>query len=127
MRRRAERVAALLEETVAALLVREVKDPRLAGVTVTRARVSADLAVARVSFTVLGGEHERARAEAGLRSARRFLRARVARKLGLRRAPELRFEFDSSGERARRVEALLREVGAGQLEAASGEGEEAEE
>jgi len=77
-------------------------------VTVTGVDVSPDLKQARVFVSVHGDEETRARALAGLGSARSFLQSQAGRRLGLRFTPALRFEIDDSLDRAERVDRLLR-------------------
>ena len=110
MTRRTDRVAEALQELVAELLVREIKDPRIGLVTITGARVSPDLRNARVFFSCLGGEAQRAQSLDGLRSAAGFVRSQVARKLNLRVAPEIVFEYDPSLEQAERLSKLLKDA-----------------
>lgn len=100
MSRRVERVAEALQEAVAELVQREIKDPRVGMVTITRATVSPDLRHARIYFSTLGDAGQRQRSLEGLRSAAGFLRGQVARRLQLRIAPELRFEIDDNIEYA---------------------------
>jgi ribosome-binding factor A len=108
--RRPERVAHLVQAELAGLLLR-ANDPRLREATVTAVRMSPDLHVARVYVRALGGaEHETAML-AALRRAGHFLRGEIGRALGLRVTPELRFEYDTTPDRAQRVEDLLREAG----------------
>ena len=103
------RLNAKLHETLVALLERAVKDPRVEIVTLTGVEVTQDLAWAKVYFSVLGGEEERRVAARGLANVAGFLRGELGRRLHLRSAPQLRFEFDDSMERGQRIETLLRE------------------
>jgi ribosome-binding factor A len=89
----------------------EVKDPRVGFVTVTEVRTSADLRHARVYVSVLGDAAQRQASLEGLRSAHGFLQARVARELGLKRTPTLKFIYDDTTDRAMRVDALIDEIG----------------
>jgi ribosome-binding factor A len=108
--RRPERVAEVVLRELSQMLLRDLKDPRLRGVTLTGVRMADDLRHGRVFFSHLEG-HPRAReAVAGFQSASGFIRRKIGRELGLRFAPELDFEFDSTGERAARIDALLREA-----------------
>jgi ribosome-binding factor A len=109
MSRRTDRVAEAIQELVARLLLREIKDPRIGLVTITGARVSPDLRHARVFFSSLGGDDARAQTLRGLRSAAGFVRTQVARQLNLRVAPEIAFEFDPSLEQAERLAQLLKD------------------
>jgi ribosome-binding factor A len=107
--KRADRVGDLLHKELSALLLREVKDPRLHAITVTGVRVSTDLRHARVLFTG-GPEAEREAQLQGLRSATGFLRGQLGRRLDLRYAPELTFVVDESVDKTLEVMRLLREV-----------------
>lgn len=109
--RRAERVGETLRETLAELILREVKDPRVRSVTITAVRVSADLGVAWIRFRCLGDEAAQERCLAGLRSAGGFLRGQLLRRLNLRRSPQLVFEVDSTIPELDRLARALGEVG----------------
>jgi len=78
-------------------------------VTVTDVRTSPDLRSARVFVSVLGDEEAREGTLAGLRSAHGVLQRRIATELHLKRTPALEFAYDSTTDRALRVEELLRE------------------
>src|ERR1043166_2261248 len=106
--RRPERVAHLVQAELGRLFLRGTNDPRLQGVTVTGVRISPDLRVARVYVRVLEVSGERANVLRALDRAARFLRGQVGRALGLRVSPELRFEYDTTPDTARRVADLLR-------------------
>ncbi len=103
------RLNAHLHEILVALLEREVKDPRVEGVTLTGVEVTQDLGWAKVYFSVLGGAEEQRVAAKGLSNVAGFLRRELGRRLHLRTTPQLRFEYDASLERGARIETLLRE------------------
>lgn len=105
---RRERVEHLLRAELATLLQQEAKDPRLATVAVAEVRLTADLRQARVFYRVLGETGDSKELARALERATPFLRARVGRSLGLRVTPTLLFEYDTSPDTARRVDALLR-------------------
>jgi len=108
--RRLPRLNEQLRRDVAELLRTVVRDPRLAGVTITDVSVTEDLSLARIYVRVAGGESELAEAMVGLETASPFIRRSVGDGMRIRRVPELRFEVDTSGDHAARIEALLREV-----------------
>jgi len=108
--RRQRRVAEQIHRDLSLLLMREVRDPRLEGVTITEVRVTPDLLIARIFFTVLGEEEDRQEALAGLGSAAGFLRTQLAQGLRLRTVPELIFELDRSAEYGQRIEDLLSQI-----------------
>jgi ribosome-binding factor A len=107
---RTERIGDLIRQEVGRLLEREVKDPRIGFVTVTRVDVTRDLRSARVGVTVLGDEQRRKAALEGLAAAQGFLRRELAHRLDLRHTPALEFFLDRMVEAEERVEELLRQI-----------------
>ena len=92
---------------MAELISREVKDPRVGMVTITAVRMSADMGSARILFVPFGDRHSPEEVTAGLFRAAGFLRGEGGRRLGLRHAPRLEFEFDASIEQADRLTRLI--------------------
>ena len=92
------------------MLAREVHDPGIGFLTITKVHVSQDLQVARVFYTTLGTETQRRATEKALRRASPFLRHQIGQRLRLRRVPTLEFMFDKSVETQDRVERLLQEI-----------------
>jgi ribosome-binding factor A len=106
---RPERVAQLLQQRLAELFARGLKDPRLGLVTVTGAKMSPDLREAWVYWTVHGEPEVREETANGLAAARGYLRHELST-LGLRILPDLHFTYDEAIDRGDRIERLLREV-----------------
>lgn len=108
---RARRLAKRIAQIVASALEHEVKDPRLARVTVTDAKVTADLHDATVYYTVLpdklDSQPDTAGAAAALESARGVLRTLVGQGTGVRFTPTLAFVADTVPDDARRIDELL--------------------
>lgn len=104
---RPERLAALIQATLADALTKELKDPRVGFVTVTGVAVSQDGTHATVRFSVLGDDAAKENAMAGLASSRGFLRTYLARTLPLRTTPELHFVLDRGLDHAARIDAIL--------------------
>ena len=107
--RRPGRVAEMVLRELSQMLIRDLKDPRLRGVTLTSVRISDDLRHGRVFFSHLEGSAQAAEAVRGFHSAGGFIRRQIGRSLGLRYAPELDYEFDPGLEHAARISELLRE------------------
>jgi ribosome-binding factor A len=107
---RPDRVADQLRAELAQLLVREVHDPGIGFVTVTRVQVSPDLQSARVYYTSLGDESKRRDTSRALGRALPFLRRQIGSRLRLRRVPELKFIYDDSIAGQDRIEQLLNEI-----------------
>lgn len=95
----------------AAVIVRDIKDPRLDGVmiTVTGADVTPDLKYAKIYYSVMGEADEKELSR-GLRSASSFVRSRLAATLNLRQTPEITFVYDHSVERGAHISELLNSV-----------------
>ena len=106
---RPERVAHLLQQRLAELFARGLKDPRLGLVTITGVKISPDLREARVYWTVHGDAEIRKETAKGLSAARGYLRHELTT-LGLRVLPDLHFTYDEAIDRGDRIEQLLREV-----------------
>jgi ribosome-binding factor A len=103
---RVERVADLLRQELSQILREEVRDPRVRDAAVTRVAVSADLQHARAMISILQPE-ERENVLEGLRRATGFIRSRLAGRIDLRHAPELRFEIDRGAEHSMRISQIL--------------------
>ena len=104
---RPDRVGEEIRQELALLIAREVHDPGIGFVTLTRVKVSPDLQLARVYYTTLGDDKARAETERALERATPFLRRQIGARIRLRRVPELRFEFDRSVENQDRIEKIL--------------------
>jgi ribosome-binding factor A len=107
---RPERVADQVRAEVAQLIAREVHDPGVGFVTITRVRVTPDLQLARVYYTSLGDEKARRETARALGRAAPFLRRQVGQRLRLRRVPELEFFYDESVAHQDRIEQILQEL-----------------
>lgn len=92
---------------IAELLAREVHDPGIGFVTLTRVTVSPDLQLARIFYTMMGDDKAQQTTAQALGRATPFLRRQVGARIRLRRVPELRFEFDKSVQNQDRIERIL--------------------
>lgn len=113
MSKRSEKLAETIHETVSALLSRGLNDPRIGFVTIIAVDVIEDLSLARIYFTVIGDETVKKNTEAGLNSAKGFIRKELGRVLTIRHIPELIFKYDHSQEYGNRIDSILREIGTG--------------
>jgi ribosome-binding factor A len=104
---RHQRLESEIQRVLAALIAREVKDPRVGNVTVTAVQVAPDMSTARVYFTPFASLQPPEQVGAGLTRAAGFLRGELGRRLGLRHAPRLEFVFDQSAEDAARLTHLI--------------------
>jgi ribosome-binding factor A len=112
------RVAEQIREDLTELLAREVHDPGIGFITLTRVDVTPDLQIARVYYTTMGDAKARRDSARALERATPFLRRQLGRRLRLRRIPELQFFFDESIEKHDRIERILQELQAERAAAA---------
>jgi len=111
MAHRIERVNNLIRQEISELLQRQVKDPRLGSfVAITEVSTSPDLKYAKVFVSHIGSEEEKRETLRVLTSASGFLRNELAKRLRMRRIPELNFEWDDSIERGAHLLDLIDKV-----------------
>jgi ribosome-binding factor A len=108
---RPDRVAQEIQAAIASMITRgELRDPRIGFITITGVKVSPDLRVAKVFYSMLGTDDELAQSQKGLEAAKGFVRREVAARVQLRVSPEIYFVFDKSIVEGDKIERLLREV-----------------
>jgi len=101
------RIEAQMQRVLSELISREVKDPRVGNVTITAVQIAHDLATARIYFVPFAGGHDPKQVGEGLERAQGFLRGEVGRRLSLRHAPRLTFEFDETLDKAAALTDLI--------------------
>jgi ribosome-binding factor A len=102
---RSRRVAEQIRQELAMLVMREVKDPRVMGVSFTAVDVTSDLEHAKIWFTTLNPDH--VAVQKGLASASGFLRSELAQRMSIRTVPKLGFHYDESVERGAHLSHLI--------------------
>jgi ribosome-binding factor A len=107
---RLARVREVIREVASETILFEMKDPRVKGVTVTRAEVSGDLQHAKVFITIMGSASEQALCLHGLRHAAGFIQSKLADRLQTRFTPTIRFEIDKGVKNSIEVSRLLSEA-----------------
>ena len=108
--KRPKRVADMIKNEIAILLLRKVKDPRLTSVSIVTVEVTRDLRKAIVYYSVLGDEQQIKNVAEGLARAKGFIRSHLARELGMRATPDLVFKLDLSMAHQQEMEMLLKEI-----------------
>ena len=107
---RLEQIGHQIQVELSDLLLREVRDPRLGFVTITRVNVSSDLSIARVNISCYGDETEQKESLRALKHAAGFLRIAVSKRIRLRTMPQLIFHLDHSMEHAEQVQRTLKSL-----------------
>lgn len=93
---RTNRLNQSILEVVSQMLQVSVKDPRVGFVTINSVELNRDHSVAKIFWSVLGDEEDRKKSFAGLKKAKGYMQSNLTRTLGLRQAPDLRFEYDDT-------------------------------
>ena len=107
---RADRVSGLIQEVLSELLKKKIRDPRLAMATISSVKLSRDLKVARIYFTIYGDSKKSDAAVQGFESARGFIKRSLAPRLGLRYMPDLKFFYDESFDYGSHIDQLLEKI-----------------
>jgi ribosome-binding factor A len=106
---RLARVSEVVRETAANAILFELKDPRVKGVTVTRAEVSADLQHAKVFVSIMGSEKDQQLTMHGLKSAAGFIQTKLADRLTSRYVPHVTFVIDEGVKKSIEIAKIIRE------------------
>jgi ribosome-binding factor A len=107
---RLARVAEVVREVASETILFELRDPRVKGVTVTRAEVSGDLQHAKVFVSVMGSEKDQQLCMHGLRHAAGFVQGKLARRLKTRFTPVLHFILDQGVKKSIAMTRLIQEA-----------------
>jgi ribosome-binding factor A len=107
---RPDRIGEAIRDELSQLIAREVHDPGIGFMTLTRVTVTADLQNARVYYTSLGDEKAQKETAKALTRAVPFLRRKLAARIRLRRVPELVFFYDESIANTDRIEQILQDL-----------------
>ncbi len=108
--RRADRVANLIQAEIAQMLERELRDPRLKKVTITRVSLTDDLKLARVYFSLIGTKEEKEQARQGFYRAKGLIKRMIGERIYLKFVPEIEFFFDQSLEYSQKIEELIHKI-----------------
>lgn len=104
---RASRIADRIREELSEMLLQQVSDPRLAGISITDVTVDREIAYADVYVSALEGSERSEDVLTGLNHAQGYLRHELAQRIDLRVFPRLRFHWDPTFEKAEKIERLI--------------------
>jgi ribosome-binding factor A len=107
---RLQRVAEAIQNELSKMLLYEITDPDLQGVSVTGVDVDREMAFATVYVSAMEGSEREAAVLDGFERAKGFLRYQLSQLIDLRSFPRLRFKWDATAERAARIEELLNKI-----------------
>jgi ribosome-binding factor A len=99
-----------VQKVLAGLIQNGINDPRLAQATITGVTLSRDLRIAKVYFSTHGGAHDEGSVLAGFESAKGYIKRELARELGLRYMPDLKFFYDESFDYGAHINRVLKSI-----------------
>jgi len=105
-------VSGQIQKMLSELLHKKIKDPRLEMAAITKVVMSADLRIARIYYSTQGTQKNRQDAQKGFKSSHGYLKRTLAKRLGLRYMPELKFFYDDSYDYGSKIEQLLKTINA---------------
>jgi ribosome-binding factor A len=124
MSRRTLKAAQAIREVVSMAILTEIKDPRVADVTVTRVEVSGDMREAKVYVTVMGSESKQHLTLGGLRSSAGFLQQKISRRIDTRYTPRIEFLLDKGEMNAAELDRVFAKMAQERVDAEQGTTEE---
>lgn len=110
---RSEKVSDLLKKEISLIISTETKDPRLKNINVTAVKVSDDISIATVFYTIIGESIQKSKSkidESVLKKFSGMIRSILAKKIKIRRVPKIIFRFDESIEYSENIERLLKNL-----------------
>jgi ribosome-binding factor A len=109
--KRSDRVGDLIRQEVASMIIHgEIKDYRIGLVSITQVMMSPDLKDAKVYFSQMGSDQEKAKSREGLNSASGYVRRALAKRLSLKHIPTVRFFFDDTLDYADHIDRVLKGI-----------------
>jgi ribosome-binding factor A len=106
-KQRPERVQEALRQEISKIVQREIKDPRIGFITITKVDLTKDLRYAKVYFSVLGERKDNELALKGLNSAKGYIKNLISDRIKLRFVPEVVFKIDDTIEYTKQIYGLL--------------------
>lgn len=107
---RSERVGGQVQRVLAELIHKGVRDPRLSQATITGVTLSRDLRIAKIYVAAHGGAQDKDNVLSGFESAKGFIKRELARELGLRYMPDLKFFYDESFDYGAHINRVLKSL-----------------
>lgn len=112
MSRRTEKLGSVIRQELAAIIMRELNDPRVMGMpSITRVKVAEDLSVADVFVTIMGTPGQQTAALNALRHSAGMMRTRLTKEMTIRQVPFLKFQIDEDLKKELELLELLEKVG----------------
>ena len=110
---RSDKVGDLLKKEISLIIANQIKDPRLKKINITAVKVSDDIGIATVFYTVIGESIHKSKSSIDkeiLKKASGMIRSNLSKKMQIRRVPKIQFRFDESIEYSENIEKLLNDL-----------------
>lgn len=110
---RSDKISDLLRKEISLIINKETKDPRLQKLNITAVKVSDDIGIATVFYTMIGESIEKEKSSIDNKVLKKFsgmVRSRLSKTMQIRRVPVIQFRFDESVEYSDNIENLLRNL-----------------
>ena len=109
-KRRLVKYAGNIKKAVSSILDLKVKDPDKGFVTITSVKISPDLKIASIYYTVLGDDEQKAKTKKALERSSGFIRNELKPSIKSRWLPELRFFYDDTLDQAEKINNLINKI-----------------
>jgi ribosome-binding factor A len=111
--KRSDKVGDLLKKEISLIISSEIKDPRLQNINITAVKVSDDIGIATVFYTIIGESIQKTQSNIDskiLEKLSGMIRSNLSKKIKIRRIPKIKFRFDESIEYSENIEKLLKNL-----------------
>ncbi len=106
-----ERLQSDIERALSLIINREIKNPNIEFMTITAVKLTNDLSYLTIYYTILKDTPDNRQAvKEALEKSKSFIRTSLAKKITIRKMPQLRFQYDTSLETGNRIEKGLKDV-----------------
>ena len=105
-----ERLEKIIARELGNIIMRDIKDDRIKFVSITNVNLTNDLSIATVFYTVFGNDNQKENSTKVFNEAKPYIRTMLAKKIQVKKVPELIFKYDMSLEEGERIEKILAEM-----------------
>ena len=103
-----EKVNNMIQRELSSILMMEVKDPHIGFCTITDVEVTSDLSYAKVYVSFLNKNTKKSME--ALERSKGYIRSLLAKRITIRKCPELQFVLDTSLAYGNKIETIISEI-----------------
>ena len=111
--KRSDKLSDLLKKEISLIISSKIKDPRLQNINITAVKVTDDIGIATVFYTIIGESIQKTQSNIDskiLEKLSGMIRSNLSKKIKIRRIPKIKFRFDESIEYSENIEKLLKNL-----------------